>query len=88
MANVEIYATSRCPYCDAVKRYFEKKGVQYREIDVSHDPAKRKWLVDVTQQRTVPQVFIDNRPYGGYTDILALDQQGELDVLLGLSTSP
>lgn len=65
------------------KRLMKDKGVAYEEIDVATDHDKRMWLVEATGQRTVPQVFIDGKPYGGYTDIAALDKKGELDPLLG-----
>ena len=84
MAHVDIYTTPSCPYCVMAKRLMREKGVAYAEIDVATDPDKRRWLVETTGQRTVPQVFIDGKPYGGYTDIAALDKKGELDPLLGL----
>jgi glutaredoxin 3 len=65
------------------KRLMREKGVSFDEIDVATDADKRRWLVETTGQRTVPQVFIDGKPYGGYTDIAALDKKGELDPLLG-----
>ena len=83
MAHVDIYTTPSCPYCVMAKRLFRDKGVAFEEIDVATDPEKRKWLVETTGQRTVPQVFIDGNPYGGFTDIAALDRKGELDPLLG-----
>ena len=82
MAEVEIYTTQTCPYCVAAKALFRKKGVAYREIDVTGDDAKRRWLVETTGQRTVPQIFIGGTPYGGFTDVRARDQRGELDPLL------
>ncbi len=83
MAEVIIYTTQSCPYCVAAKTLFRKKGVAFREIDVSGDDAKRQWLVETTGQRTVPQIFIGGAPCGGFTDVRALEQRGELDVLLG-----
>jgi glutaredoxin 3 len=56
--------------------------VQFRHIDASGDPTTRRWLAEVTGQTTVPQIFINGRPVGGYTDIRALDDDGELDRLL------
>ncbi len=69
------------------KRLMREKGVAFEEIDVANDTERRRWLVQVTGQRTVPQVFIGGKPYGGYTDIAALDRKGELDPLLGLGTT-
>jgi glutaredoxin 3 len=80
---VRIYTTPVCGYCIAAKRFLEKKAVPYAEIDVSEDDALRHWLVGTTGQRTVPQIFVGDRSIGGYTDMRALDQAGELDRLLG-----
>lgn len=83
--EVQIYTTPYCGYCRSVKRLLSSKGVPYAEIDVSGDHAKRRWLVEVSGQRTVPQVFIEGRPYGGYTDLVKLDRQGQLDAILKLN---
>ena len=82
MPEVLIYTTRSCGYCLLAKRLLNNKGVSYREIDVTGDREKRAWLRQASGQRTVPQVFIDERPFGGFTDIEALDRRGELDRLL------
>lgn len=84
MATVRIYTTPTCPYCIAALLLLRKKGVPFENIDVSGDRAKRAWLVEVTGRTTVPQVFVDDRALGGYTDIAAMDRRGELDAVLGL----
>ena len=85
MNEVLVYTTPSCPYCVMAKRLLTQKGVAFQEIDVANDSDKRRWLVEATGQRTVPQVFIGGKPYGGFTDIAALDRAGELDPLLGLT---
>ena len=82
MSEVLVYTTPSCPYCVMAKRLLREKGVAFQEIDVASDDAKRRWLVETTGQRTVPQIFIGGKPYGGFTDIAALDRQGKLDPLL------
>lgn len=81
-ASVTIYTTPYCPYCIRAKLLLRQKGVAYREIDVSDRMDLRAWLVTASGQRTVPQVFINGRPMGGFSDIAALDRRGELDPLL------
>jgi glutaredoxin 3 len=56
--------------------------VAFREIDVSHDPAKRQWLVQQSGQYTVPQIFINGKSVGGSDDLYALDREGRLDAML------
>ncbi len=35
----------------------------------------------MSSRKTVPQIFIDDKPIGGHDDIRRLDFQGELDRL-------
>jgi glutaredoxin 3 len=82
MPKVRVYTKQQCPYCVRAKSLLAKKGVAFEEIDVEHDDALRTWLVEASGQRTVPQVFVGDRPLGGFSDIDALDRQGKLDPIL------
>ena len=82
MSNVVVYTTRVCPYCIRAKALLKKKGVAFSEIDVSNDADRRSWLVSTTGQQTVPQIFINDHPIGGFDDMAALDRRGELDRLL------
>jgi glutaredoxin 3 len=82
MAKVQIYSKQQCPYCVRAKGLLTKKGVAYEEIDVENDDTTRAWLVETTGQRTVPQVFVDGRPLGGFMEVDALDKAGKLDAIL------
>lgn len=81
-ADVLIYVTSWCPYCHAAKSLLRDKKVRYAEVDVDGRHELRSWLSKTTGQRTVPQVFINGKSMGGFSDISALDQAGKLDPLL------
>lgn len=74
-----MYTTQVCPFCIRAKTLLKSKGVAFEEIDVSRDDEKREWLVKVTGRRTVPQIFINDEPIGGFDDLRALDVAGELD---------
>ncbi|NCC21748.1 MAG: glutaredoxin 3 [Alphaproteobacteria bacterium] len=83
MRNIEIYTTSSCPYCVRAKALLDRKGVSYSEYKVDHDEEKRAEMIRRSGgRRTVPQIFVDDRPLGGCDDIHALDRQGKLDPLL------
>ena len=83
MTEVIIYRTSYCGFCDLAKRLFDELAVPYTEIDVGNDPQMRMKLVELSGgRRTVPQIFIDGVSVGGYTDVAALHQSGELAKLL------
>jgi glutaredoxin 3 len=68
-AAVKIYTTDYCGYCVRAKQLLERKGARYEEIDVTNRPDLRKWLMAAANQRTVPQIFINGRPQGGFVDI-------------------
>jgi glutaredoxin 3 len=82
MAQVVIYTTNYCPYCTAAKALLRRKSVNFEEIDVTHDPARRAEMEQLSQRWTVPQIFIDGHPIGGYDDMNRLDLNGMLDPLL------
>jgi glutaredoxin 3 len=82
MAQVIIYTTNWCPYCNAAKALLRSKSIQFEEIDVTDDPKKRMEMERLSRRRTVPQIFIDGRPIGGYDDARMLDALGQLDKLL------
>lgn len=82
MAKVEIYSTGICPYCTMAKQLFDRKGVEYTEIRVDLEPAKRQEMMQKSRQRTVPQIFINNEAVGGYTDLVAIDRAKKLDDML------
>ena len=85
MAKVVIYTTSYCPYCFGAKALLRSKNVEFEEIDVTDDPAQRAEMERLSTRRTVPQIFIDAHPIGGYDEARRLDASGELDRLLGRS---
>lgn len=82
-ALVTIYSTPVCPYCVRAKQLLTRKGVAYHEIDLSNEPAEtRVELMQRTKQRTVPQIFIKDVFVGGFDQLYALEQRGELDPML------
>lgn len=84
MAQVTIYTTLVCPFCVRAKRLLDHKGVAYDEVDVSYDVALREKMIAESGRRTVPQIFIDGTPVGGYEELQSLEDRGELDPMLGL----
>jgi len=83
VAKVEVYSTSYCPYCMRAKALLRSKGVEFEEIDVTHDPELREKMVELAGGRhTVPEIFINGEIIGGCDELYALEQSGELDMLL------
>jgi glutaredoxin 3 len=78
MAEIRVYTSDFCPYCVNAKRLLDARGLSYSEDNIGSDFEKRKWLIETTGQRTVPQIFIGDKSIGGYMELVALDRSGEL----------
>ena len=87
-AQVKIYTRQWCGYCSAAERLLKNKGVTFENIDCTGDSEKRQWLVQATGRTTVPQIFIDGQPIGGFDDMRALERAGTLDKLLAGTGEP
>ncbi len=77
-----MYTTRWCGYCVRAKALLDSKGLEYEEVNMDDDPAFRRKLNELTGNWTVPQILIDGRPIGGYTELWRLDRAGRLDELL------
>jgi glutaredoxin 3 len=82
VARVQMYTTRWCVYCTRAKVLLEGKEIAFEEISMDDDPAFRRKLVDLTGGWTVPQILIDGRPIGGYTELRELERAGCLEQLL------
>jgi glutaredoxin 3 len=82
MATIQMYTTRRCGYCVRAKTLLESRGIPFEEISLDDDPGFRRRLVELTGGWTVPQIVIDGKPIGGYTELRRLDRDGGLDGLL------
>jgi glutaredoxin 3 len=87
MSRLQIYTTRWCGYCARAKALLDAKGVAYEEVSLDDDPAFRAKLLDLTGRWTVPQILVDDRPIGGYTELVRLERDGRLDTLLGLEAA-
>jgi len=76
--SITIYSTSWCQPCKSAKRLLDSKGMKYQDVDIEEKGWSRDDLFDLTGGRTVPQIIIDEKPIGGYDDLLRLDQEGKL----------
>lgn len=80
---VLMYTTAVCPFCIRAKQLLKARGVEtIEEIRIDLDPDRRDEMMQKTQRRTVPQIYIGDTHVGGCDDLYALDAAGELRPLL------
>jgi glutaredoxin len=53
-----IYITPTCPFCEVAKADLDRKGIKYKEIDVSKDAEGLEKMLRISGKRLVP-VMID-----------------------------
>ena len=83
MKKVVIYTGPMCNYCSAAKHLLNKKKINYEEIDIGYDDKKREEMLKKSNgAKTIPQIFIEEKHVGGYVQLKALENKGELDKLL------
>lgn len=83
MQPVEIYTSPLCGFCHAAKRLLKQKGINFSEVDVLVDPARKPEMIQrANGKKTVPQIFIGETHVGGCDELYALERAGKLDSLL------
>ena len=83
MARVKIFSTGRCPICDKTKNLLSKWNIPYIEARVDADHGALREMAEITQgARTVPQITIDGKWIGGFSELTMLHMDDELDHLM------
>ena len=84
MARVKIYSTGICPICDNTKNLLRKWKIDFDEARVDKDRQQLKEMFELTNgARMVPQITIDGKWIGGFTDLTEMHMEGKLDDLMG-----
>jgi len=76
-ARVIVFSTPTCPYCQAVKRYLQQRGIPFKDIDVSRDPIAARDMVRRSGQQGVPVIDINGKIIIGF-------DRAKIDAALGL----
>lgn len=83
MSRVTVYSSGYCPFCFWAKGLLSKKEVSFEEVRIDQvSGARDEMLARSNGQETVPQIFIDDFHVGGFDDLQAMDEAGELDPML------
>ena len=84
MPPVVLYGTRFCSFCLAARRLLDEKGITFEDISVDTDLDLRIDIMEKSGQRTVPQIWVGSTHIGGYSDLQALENSGDLDELLSI----
>jgi glutaredoxin len=64
-----VWSKDQCPYCDQAKALLKSRNIEFEERNVSQDWTREQLLEAVPNARTVPQIFLDGKLVGGYTEL-------------------
>jgi glutaredoxin 3 len=76
---IKIYTRNHCSFCYAAKRLLTKRGIGFEEISLADDSSREQEMTELTGRTSVPQIIIDGKPIGGYTELVEMDMEGELE---------
>ena len=87
MPRIRMYTKDVCSYCDRAKELLRAKGQTWEETNIEQVAGAREEMIERSQLRTVPQIWIGDEHVGGFDELAALERAGKLDELLGRSES-
>ncbi|SLN56356.1 glutaredoxin family protein [Oceanibacterium hippocampi] len=69
MPKIEIFTGPGCGYCTAAKALLRERKLRFTERDISDEAVRAELLKRLPRARTIPQIFMDGEPIGGYDDL-------------------
>ncbi|KAJ5122583.1 hypothetical protein N7448_003717 [Penicillium atrosanguineum] len=81
--GVVVFSKSYCPYCTATKKLLTENGAKYTALEldqIDDGSAIQDALEEITKQRSVPNIFINQKHIGGNSDLQG--KKKELPALL------
>lgn len=64
-----IWSKYNCPYCDQARALLDQRGIAYEERKIGDGWTREDLLEAVPTARTVPQIFLEGRLIGGFTEL-------------------
>ena len=64
--RVTLFTTPSCSYCRLAKNYLRQRGIKFKDVDVSKDPAAARDMVRRSGQQGVPVIDIGGKIIVGF----------------------
>ncbi|RXH70428.1 hypothetical protein DVH24_007684 [Malus domestica] len=77
--RISFFSRSNCRDCTAVRRFLREKGLKFVEINIDVYPNREKELVERTGSSSVPQIFFNEKQFGGLVALNSLRNSGGFD---------
>ena len=76
--KVVVWTRDLCQYCVRAKYQLTQRGIEFEERVIGEGWTKEQLLKEVPNARTIPQIVVDGKVIGGYTELM---KSGVLDTL-------
>lgn len=73
--EVVVWSKYNCPYCDQAKALLAQKNIKFEERKIGDGWTKEELLEGIPSARTLPQIVIDGKVIGGFTDLKKMFEQ-------------
>ena len=77
MGRVTVFGSDECPYCTRAKAGLKVRDIPFTEIDLVQHPYRRNDMLSLTNEYSIPQIFIGDQHIGGADELL--DVLDEID---------
>jgi glutaredoxin len=64
-----VWSKDNCPFCEQAKSFLKLQNVEFEERKLGHGWTKEQLLESVPDARTVPQIFLDGKLIGGFSNL-------------------
>lgn len=78
--DVVVWSKYDCPFCDQAKALLKQKEIKFEERKIGDGWTKEDLLESVPTARTLPQIIIDGKTIGGFTDLKKMFDEQKLGV--------
>ena len=82
--RITLYTKLGCSECKQVRIFMHQRRLQYIEINIDIYPGRKLEVEKKTGSFAVPKVFFNELLIGGFDDLKALDESGELGMKINL----
>ena len=84
MKKVTLYSMNNCPYCVKAKGLLTQRGITFETIMID-DWSDQQWdeFAKSSGMKTLPQVYVDSKLVGGWTQLAEVDAKDQLASLKG-----
>lgn len=60
MPKITVFTTNTCAYCSMVKAWLQRKGYDYKEVNLEEHPERQQEVFQMSGSFTVPITLIEH----------------------------